>query len=49
MMRSIVLPSADVADQLRPGVMPEDFAKRIAPDDLNPLVDFIVAGVASGG
>ena len=29
--------------------MPEDFAERIAPDDLSRLVDFIVAGVASGG
>ena len=29
--------------------MPDDFAQRIAPDDLNRLVDFIVAGVASGG
>jgi hypothetical protein len=29
--------------------MPDDFAERIALDDLDRLVDFIVAGVASGG
>lgn len=48
-MRAIVLPNADVATNFTPGGMPEDFAERIAPDDLNELVDFIVAGVASGG
>jgi cytochrome c oxidase subunit 2 len=39
-MRSIVLPGADLA----PGygdMMPPDYAKRIAPDDLRALVDFL--------
>ena len=49
-MRAIVLPNADVDGRTtRPAAMPDDFAQRIAPDDLNLLVDFIVAGVASGG
>ena len=50
MMRAIVLPNADVAPATATGTMPEDFAERIAPDDLEPLVDFILAGgIASGG
>jgi len=48
-MRAIVLPNADVTPNYGSGIMPEDFAQRIAPDDLDRLVDFIVAGVASGG
>ena len=48
-MRSIVLPNAETTPNYGSGVMPEDFAQRITPDDLNKLVDFIVAGVASGG
>jgi cytochrome c553 len=47
-MRAIVLPNADVTPNYGSGIMPDDYAKRIAPDDLNRLVDFIVAGVASG-
>src|SRR5689334_13803888 len=48
-VRAIVLPNADVTPNYGSGIMPEDFAERIAPDDLNRLVDFILAGVASGG
>jgi hypothetical protein len=44
-MRAIVAPNADVAPNYTGGGMPEDFAQRIAPDDLDRLVDFIVAGV----
>jgi mono/diheme cytochrome c family protein len=48
-MRSIVLPNAETTPNYGEGIMPDDFAERIAPDDLDRLVDFIVAGVASGG
>jgi hypothetical protein len=39
-MRSIVLPGAELAPNYG-DVMPGDFAKRIAPDDLRALVDFL--------
>ena len=35
-MRAIVLPNADAAAGYSAGVMPDDFAQRIAPDDLEP-------------
>jgi mono/diheme cytochrome c family protein len=41
-MRAIVLPDADVAANYGSGIMPDDFAKRIAPDDLNALVEFLM-------
>ena len=39
-MRSIVLPGAELAPNYG-DVMPDDFAERIAPDDLRALVDFL--------
>jgi hypothetical protein len=44
-MRSIVTPNADTAPGHTPGMMPEDYATRIGPDGLDPLVDYILAGV----
>jgi mono/diheme cytochrome c family protein len=42
---SIVLPSKDASPGWGTGAMPEDYAQRIAPADLDRLVDFIVDGV----
>ena len=44
-LQSIVLPSAEAAAGESIGMMPEDYAQRIAPQDLDPLVDFLVGGV----
>ena len=45
---SIVLPSKNASPGWGTGAMPEDYAQRIAPADLDPLVDFIVDGVRAG-
>jgi cytochrome c553 len=44
-MQSIVAPNAVAAPGYGTGMMPDDFAQRIAPGDLERLVDFILAGV----
>jgi mono/diheme cytochrome c family protein len=46
-MRSIVLPDADVAQGYSPGMMPSDFAQRIAPQDLEALVSYLMRGAAA--
>jgi mono/diheme cytochrome c family protein len=43
-LESIVLPNAEAADAYTIGGMPDDYAKRIAPDDLDPLVAFLMQG-----
>ncbi len=43
-MESIVLPNKVAAEGHTIGSMPEDFAERIPPDDLDPLVDFLMEG-----
>jgi hypothetical protein len=45
---SIVLPSKHASPNWGTGAMPEDYAERIAPGDLDALVDFIVEGVRAG-
>jgi hypothetical protein len=45
---SIVLPSKTASPGWGTGAMPEDYAQRIAPADLDLLVDFIVDGVRAG-
>ena len=45
---SIVAPDAVIAAGYSGGTMPEDYAERIAPDDLDRLVAFIVGGVRDG-
>ena len=47
-LESIVLPSKNASPGWDTGAMPEDYAQRIAPADLDPLVDFIVDGVRAG-
>ena len=42
---SIVAPDAVIAPGYSGGTMPEDFAQRISPADLDRLVTFIVQGV----
>src|SRR5262249_19882409 len=44
-MQSIVAPHAVPAPGYSAGMMPDDFARRIAPQDLERLTDFILAGV----
>ncbi|HET6547278.1 MAG TPA: c-type cytochrome [Solirubrobacter sp.] len=44
-MRAIVLPGADAAPGYDPGMMPDDYARRIDPADLERLADFVLAGV----
>jgi mono/diheme cytochrome c family protein len=44
-MESIVAPNATAAPGYSTGMMPDDFARRIAPADLERLTDFILAGV----
>ena len=44
-MQSIVAPDAAAAPGYGTGMMPDDFAKRIAPADLELMTDFILAGV----
>ena len=43
-LESIVLPNAQSADSYGVGGMPEDFAQRIRPQDLDPLVEFLMEG-----
>ena len=43
-LESIVLPNAEAADAYTVGGMPDDYAKRIAPEDLDPLVAFLMEG-----
>ena len=43
-MRAIVLPDADVSAGYSPGMMPRDFARRIAPQDLEALVTYLMKG-----
>ena len=45
--RAIVAPNEDAPPNYGPGGMPEDFATRISPPDLELLVDFIYEGVAA--
>ena len=45
---SIVAPSKNASPGWGTGAMPEDFEQRIAPADLDLLVDFIVDGVRAG-
>ena len=47
-LESIVLPSKNASPGWGTGAMPEGYAQRIAPADLEPLVDFIVDGVRAG-
>jgi mono/diheme cytochrome c family protein len=43
-LQSIVQPSAAAAPGYSVGIMPEGYARRIDPQDLDPLVDFLVDG-----
>jgi mono/diheme cytochrome c family protein len=43
-LESIVLPNAGAADSYTVGGMPDDYAQRIAPQDLDPLVEFLMQG-----
>ena len=43
-LRSIVAPDDDVPQGWSPDVMPDDFAQRIAPRDLAPLVAYLMKG-----
>jgi mono/diheme cytochrome c family protein len=43
-LESIVLPNQEAADAYTIGGMPDDYAKRIAPADLDPLVEFLMQG-----
>lgn len=43
-LESIVLPNEEAADAYTIGGMPDDYAERIAPDDLDPLVAFLMQG-----
>ena len=43
-LRSIVDPAADVAQGYGWGGMPDDFAQRIDPRDLDPLVAYLMKG-----
>jgi mono/diheme cytochrome c family protein len=45
-LTSIVAPDGDVAYGWNPGTMPADFARRIAPEDLDPLVAYLMNGAA---
>jgi cytochrome c oxidase subunit II len=47
-MRAIVLPDADVSAGYDPGIMPQDFARRIAPQDLEALVTYLMTPEARG-
>jgi mono/diheme cytochrome c family protein len=48
-LESIVLPSNAFAPGFSGGMMPEDYARRIAPQDLEPLVDFLLRGAQQAG
>jgi len=41
---SIVAPDAETATGWEVGAMPTDYAERIAPEDLDALVDFLAGG-----
>jgi mono/diheme cytochrome c family protein len=43
---SIVAPDEVVPYGWNPGTMPADFARRIAPEDLDPLVAYLMKGAA---
>jgi hypothetical protein len=43
-LQSIVLPNAQGASGYGVGGMPEDYAQRIRPQDLDPLVEFLMEG-----
>jgi mono/diheme cytochrome c family protein len=43
-LESIVLPNASAASGWSTGMMPDDFGRRIAPRDLEPLVQFLMQG-----
>jgi mono/diheme cytochrome c family protein len=43
-LESIVLPNKVIASNWAGGMMPEDFARRIAPGDLDPLVAYLMRG-----
>jgi len=45
-LESIVAPGGKVAYGWSPGMMPDDFARRIAPADLDPLVAYLMKGAA---
>jgi mono/diheme cytochrome c family protein len=45
-IRAIVRPSAEAAPGYDPGMMPDDYARRIDPADLERLADFILAVLA---
>jgi mono/diheme cytochrome c family protein len=43
-LESIVLPDKVIANGWGSGMMPADFARRIAPEDLDPLVAYLMKG-----
>jgi mono/diheme cytochrome c family protein len=43
-LESVVLPNEAAAESFTVGGMPDDYAQRIAPGDLDPLVDFLMQG-----
>jgi mono/diheme cytochrome c family protein len=45
-LQSIVDPNAEIASNWGSEVMPDDFAQRIDPRDLNPLVAYLMKGAA---
>ena len=45
-LQSIVDPNAAIAENWGSEVMPDDFAQRIDPSDLNPLVEYLMKGAA---
>lgn len=45
-LESIVAPDKVVAAGWGPGTMPADFARRIEPEDLDPLVVYLMKGAA---
>jgi cytochrome c oxidase subunit 2 len=47
--KSIVDPNANAAAGYSTGAMPEDYASRIAPDDLDRLVSFLRANARGAG
>ena len=46
-IESIVLPDQSSADGWSPGMMPDDFARRIKPDDLQALATYLMREAAS--
>jgi mono/diheme cytochrome c family protein len=43
-LESIMAPEKVVAEGWSPGTMPGDYAQRIAPEDLDPLVAYLMKG-----